>query len=255
MNYRSWNNFLRRKTRTARTLFNFASRAVNDTVDWGNGKSYKFDGKRWKKIEEQDDLELQVTDNPEEVSETVLPSSIALNTTKVAVETTQTELDAAKIAANATQVELDVAKTALAATQTELAATQTELATKATAASVNVAIAAIPEYTHPATHNASMLTGVLPAISGANLTNLPEYTHPATHDASGWNSMRMFRASNGFAVDAFVAGDTFNTDGNCKAGTIYRQKRWQLKVNNVNKGSPFTSEWQSAGSYSISCCS
>ncbi len=213
-----------------------------------------------------------------------MPSSIALNTTKVAVETTQTELDAAKIAANATQVELDVAKTALAATQTELAATQTELATKATAASVNVAIAAIPEYTHPATHNASMLTGVLPAISGANLTNLPEYTHPATHDASmltgvlpaisganltnlpasgdsvtvtyvGWNSMRMFRASNGFAVDAFVAGDTFNTDGNCKAGTIYRQKRWQLKVNNVNKGSPFTSEWQSAGSYSISCCS
>ena len=87
MSFLNWSNYLRRKSRTARNSFNFSNRSSGDTVDWGNGKSYKFDGKRWKKIEEQEELEIQITDDPAEVSESVLPSAIAISTLKDDTET------------------------------------------------------------------------------------------------------------------------------------------------------------------------
>ncbi len=57
MAFANWSGFLRRKSRTSRadaiaagSIFD--APATDDTVDWGNGQSYKFNGKRWKKIEE-----------------------------------------------------------------------------------------------------------------------------------------------------------------------------------------------------------
>jgi hypothetical protein len=64
MAYANWSGFLRRKSRTSRAdaiaAESFVTPATNDTVDWGNGKSYKFNGKRWKRIDEADELEVDL---------------------------------------------------------------------------------------------------------------------------------------------------------------------------------------------------
>lgn len=134
MSFLNWSNYLRRKSRTSRNSFNFSNRASGDTLDWGNGKSYKFDGKRWKKIQEQDDLEIQITDDPAEVSTSVLPSATAISTLKE-----DTEAAEAATASNISDLDTDKADKTMSN------------------------VDSIPS---------SKLTGALPALDGSALTGL-----------------------------------------------------------------------------------
>lgn len=91
MAFKSWKKYLRRKLRKARRDYRFKDAKKDDIIDWGNGKSYKFNGKRWKKVEEQDELEIAVTDNADEISSEVLPSAKALSDFKATADANATE--------------------------------------------------------------------------------------------------------------------------------------------------------------------
>lgn len=84
--FKSWKKYLRRKLRKARKDHKFKDTKKDDIIDWGNGKSYKFDGHRWKKVEEADELEIAITNEASEVSEDVLPSSKAISDMKLSQE-------------------------------------------------------------------------------------------------------------------------------------------------------------------------
>jgi regulator of protease activity HflC (stomatin/prohibitin superfamily) len=122
MAFLDWSRYLRRKVRVARSSFSFGSRQIGDIVDWGNDKSYKFDGKRWKKVEDVDEMELSVTDVATEVSDTTLPSAKALSDLKVLadaqVEAAKAEAEADTIAAKEEAEALVLAAKAEAAAAT-----------------------------------------------------------------------------------------------------------------------------------------
>ena len=90
MAFFNWSKYLRRKARQARAQFKFKEKKKDDVVDWGNGKSYKFDGKRWKKVEEAEELELDVSEDHD--SDTDSDSEVKLASSK-AVKTLSSDVD------------------------------------------------------------------------------------------------------------------------------------------------------------------
>ena len=135
MAYQNWSRYLRRKIRTTRSSFIFGNRQVGDIVDWGNDKSYRFDGKRWKKVEDVDEMELSITDEATEISDTTLPSAKALSDFKTNAEA---QVIAAKVAADAA-ILLAKEEAAAAVIAAEAAAALLVTAAKAEAAAATLA--------------------------------------------------------------------------------------------------------------------
>ena len=59
MAFFNFRNFIQKKVRTHKSTFNFVTKSADDVVDFGE-TAYKFDGKRWLKSEDED--EVSITD-------------------------------------------------------------------------------------------------------------------------------------------------------------------------------------------------
>ncbi len=80
MAYFNFKTFFRRKVKQAKAAYAWKQKKKDDTIDMGNDKSLKFDGKRWRKVDSSDDLEVAKTDRIDEDSDTTLVTAKAVKT-------------------------------------------------------------------------------------------------------------------------------------------------------------------------------
>ena len=93
MSKRSGKSGRTKRQRTKRNAYNFTLELLDDIVEFNDGKSYKFDGKRWKKQDADDEYEIEISDDIDDDDADKYASAKAVKNLKDYVESSQVASD------------------------------------------------------------------------------------------------------------------------------------------------------------------